>query len=513
MARRTIGFVSKKPHRKSRGGCLTCKKKKVKCDEGQPSCGYCLQRSLFCEYFQYGCVGTKSPSCIASSSSSPISVDGLHLTEDGFDFNKTSLQMPSWLIPAAPASTGQLSLLDHELLHHYKTKTWRTFAVREDSVVHTLHRDSVPQLSISHPYLLYALLSIAASHRHALCPSEHVEHQALIYRQKTFSMYTEALKTITAENYEGILVTATFLLALVPPPAGQSQEYDEAYLDWMLSLLKLSEGLRILASLRWAQGIEKLSVYPLICRELRTLPPPPLIVGLGPDAPLGPLGSTPEHPNPAPTYRFQPLQASPLFLPPSLMQLLQSLTITSDVGPLDFHCGTIKPALYAMSPIFLSLYYYHLNQDFYVRICVFTSFLMPDFLQLVRNREPRALVLVAWWFALADLVPKDWWVGSKVGSVVEAIGRVLSGRDATGPVVENAFIGAHTIIKMNERRGRVAAAECIFEDWEGIDWDGGPRRADQWEIDQFLDLGEVDLEEILSLDAMTVDVFTTADLD
>jgi hypothetical protein len=30
MARRSAGFVSKKPHRKSRGGCLTCKRKKVK---------------------------------------------------------------------------------------------------------------------------------------------------------------------------------------------------------------------------------------------------------------------------------------------------------------------------------------------------------------------------------------------------------------------------------------------------------------------------------------------------
>ncbi len=30
MARRNPGFVSKKPHRKSRGGCMTCKKKKVK---------------------------------------------------------------------------------------------------------------------------------------------------------------------------------------------------------------------------------------------------------------------------------------------------------------------------------------------------------------------------------------------------------------------------------------------------------------------------------------------------
>lgn len=30
MVRRSAGFVTKKPHRKSRGGCLLCKRKKVK---------------------------------------------------------------------------------------------------------------------------------------------------------------------------------------------------------------------------------------------------------------------------------------------------------------------------------------------------------------------------------------------------------------------------------------------------------------------------------------------------
>jgi hypothetical protein len=30
MVRKSAGFVSKKPHKKSRGGCLTCKRKKVK---------------------------------------------------------------------------------------------------------------------------------------------------------------------------------------------------------------------------------------------------------------------------------------------------------------------------------------------------------------------------------------------------------------------------------------------------------------------------------------------------
>jgi hypothetical protein len=405
--------------------------------------------------------------------------------------------MSSWLVPAARTSCGHLTFQDHELLHHYKTTVWRAFAVRQDSDVHDVLRDVVPQLSISQPHLIYALLSIAATHSNAMNPSKQIESQALFYRQKTFQEYSKALQNITSEKYESIIVTGTFLLNLIPPPSTTS---DEEHLDWMTSLLKLSEGLRVLASLRWAQGIEKLSVYPLICRELRTLPPPPLI-NAGVDAPIGPVGTTPDNPNPAATYRFKQPQSTSLFLPPSLMAILQSILMPSNTGPMDFHGGTLKPVFHALSPIFLSLYYYHLNSDFYVRVFVFTSFLMPDFLQLVKDREPRALVLVAWWFALADLVPKGWWVGTKVGNVVRAIGRVIRGRDSytvqinaqqnARRLAEEAFEGAERIVDQYDTVGREDAAKVIFECWHGVDWDQGTQRAEEWEFEQLLDLGDI----------------------
>ncbi|CAO2655150.1 Nn.00g102140.m01.CDS01 [Neocucurbitaria sp. VM-36] len=489
MARRSAGFVSKKAHRKSRGGCLTCKKKKVKCDENQPTCSYCSTRSLNCEYPLSPSSASTSP-----SSSSPLSHDNspsdTPLPNEEVDFNNTSMQISTWLIPPAFASSGQLTFQDHELLHHYRRSTWKTFAVREDTIVHTLHRDFIPQSSLSHSYLIYALLSIAASHSNSLCPSKQVEKQALVYRQKTFQEYSKALQNITTENYETILVTGTFLLALIPLPT--PGDTDDEHLEWLYSLLKMSEGLRVLASLRWAQGIEKLSVYPLICRELRTLPPPPILHTVEDSklcTPVGPLGTTPDHPNPAPTYQRQYPLSNPIFLPPRLMALFETLVNPPTTGPLDLHRNALVPVFHALSPIFLSLYYYHLNQDFYVRIFVFTSFLMPEFLALVKAREPRALTLIAWWFALAGLVPKGWWVGSCVGRVIEGIGRVvrMSGDVQTIEACE----GAEKIVEMFERVGSEKAARSIFEGWEGIDWDDGPRRAEEWEFGQLLDLDDV----------------------
>lgn len=375
-----------------------------------------------------------------------------------------------------------MSGTDFELLNHYKSFTWQTLTVRDDTAMVRLHREYVPQLSLSHPHLLYALLSIAASHNHTLVPSKQSGQMALMYRQRTFTEYSKALQNITAENYESVLVTGVLLMSLIPPPDEDDTD-STAYLIWMDSFLKMSEGLRILASLRWAAGIEKLSIFPLVCRELRQLPPPPIFHQSDNrhlHTRVAAVGTTPDCPNPPSTYPLKHSEASPVFLPPLLMELLTSMSSAeSDLGPIDMDGNVLYPVLHAFSPIFLSLYYYHFNPDFFVRVFVFCSFLMPEFLLLVKNREPRALVLVAWWFALVGLAPRGWWVGRAVEKVVEAVGVVVmrKGDEAT----RRAFEGADKIIRTLQSEGSETAAKSVFDGWTNVHWDDGPERARAWE--------------------------------
>jgi hypothetical protein len=450
---------------------------------------------LDCEYIQ-GALGLPLAST-SPSTSQEIAVLAASESPEKINFNDPTVQIPSWIFPATDVVTGQLTPEDSELLYHYKASTWQIFVVTGRSNMITLHRERVPQLGITSSHLLYAILSVAASHRNSLQPSKQLEEKALAYRQKTFQAYAKELQNITSDNYEAILMTATFLLALTPPPLTTAK--DEEHLDWMFSLLKLSEGLRILVSLRWSQGIEKLSVYALLCRELRTLPPPPIIIFL--DRPMlqtraGPLGTTPSHPNPASTYNSPHILpfADPVFLPPSLLALLESITHPPDTGPLDLHRNILIPVFHVLSPIFLSLYYYHRNPDFFVRTHVFTSFLMPEFLALVKAREPRALVVMAWFFALADLVPHEWWVATRVRFVVKALGRAVRVQ-GDGRVIE-ALEGAESLVRICESEGQEKAAESIFEWWEGVNWDEGPSRAEKWE------LGDVGLTDGLDFDGL-----------
>lgn len=369
------------------------------------------------------------------------------------------------------------------------------FTMRQDPTVYGLHRDILPQLSISANYLLYALLSISASHSNQIQPSRAKEQCALMYRQKTFQEYTKALGNITSENYETVLATATFLIALVPPPSLEAD--DEEHIQWMYGLLKMAEGLRFLASLRWAQGIEKMSIYPLIRRELRSLPPPPGDCALdkhGLQSPPGPLGTTPNHPNPAPTYgiAFALPFANPVFLPPSLFGLFENILKPEDTGPIDMHRNTLIPAFRALSPIFLSLYYHHLNSDFYVRAVAYTSFLTPEFLALVKTREPRALTVIVWWFSLANLVPNGWWIGSCVRRVAEAMGKTIKTNCDESTMI--AFNTAARLVAVFETQGREEAAKAVFNGWASISWEEGLAKAKEWESSLMVEL-DVDLNE------------------
>ncbi|KAL5119928.1 hypothetical protein ACEQ8H_002026 [Pleosporales sp. CAS-2024a] len=378
--------------------------------------------------------------------------------------------------------TNYVSEQEEEELAESNINTWQAFAARGDDKTQAIHREWVPQMSVSHPYLLYAVLSITASHYDALQPSKRVQDKALVYRQKTFEAYTQALQNMTSDNYETIVLTATLMLALHSPPAASAADQD--HVEWMHSLLKLSEGLRILVSLRWAQGIEHMSVYPVVRRELRTLPPPPPplppptgasqqpVVVVEPRA-APPLGTTPDHPNPASTYPHPHAQTRPntLFLPPPLRSLLDA-----DAD------ATLLPVLHALSRVILSLYYYHLNPDFYVRIMAFSSFLMPDFVALVQAQEPSALLLLMCFFALADCVPHPWWDGSRVGAISGALGRAIRVRESSGDgSVLEALAWVERIVRVNASEGAERAAESVFDDWEGVNWAEGPIKAQEWE--------------------------------
>lgn len=412
-------------------------------------------------------------------------------------------------------------------MHHYKTSVWPTLSVRVEESVQYLNRDWAPAHSLKFDYLLYSILSISASHLDLMKPDLRLKTSALHYRHKAICSYTEALNDITSDNYETLLMTSLYMMGMVPPP--EQPCTDDACMGWMNALFKMMQGLRVLAGLKWIAGIEKLEIYPIFRREVKSLPAPPPLRSTPSDPKFWSTGRAggddPIRPNPPNTYLqdvsfpppdtsaspprntsgissgrdmtnlpFRPLQLMsagtsphapqpwkkptswqlpfPAFLPPPLMAILKRIVEpTGSDKTLDLHAPTLLPAIHALTPIFLSLYYYHLQTDFYTRVIVFPTFLPPSFFHLVAQKEPRALIIVGWWFALVRLSPNTWWMDQAVPRALQAVSNEIIRSNDKGYM--SAMEGVYRVAKEVDKdgggqAGRDRAARKIFEGWDGV---------------------------------------------
>ncbi|KAM0320582.1 hypothetical protein ACHAPQ_009922 [Fusarium lateritium] len=93
-----------------------------------------------------------------------------------------------------------LTILDLELLHHYSISTSLTLS--SDPIVRNYFLESVPQLGFSHPYVLYSLLALAASHLAHFRPESrryYYDHARARHTAAT-SMATPLLSDISTTN-------------------------------------------------------------------------------------------------------------------------------------------------------------------------------------------------------------------------------------------------------------------------------------------------------------------------
>ncbi|KAK2003629.1 hypothetical protein LX36DRAFT_650840 [Colletotrichum falcatum] len=118
----------KAAHKKSRGGCASCKKRKVKCDESHP-CRNCIRRNEAC---------VPSPSPDARDS------------------------LPA---PGPPDSSGPVNLLHMELFHHFQHATIPTLCFAD------IWPSAIP-LAFEEEYLATAMLAVSARHLSVLRPRE-----------------------------------------------------------------------------------------------------------------------------------------------------------------------------------------------------------------------------------------------------------------------------------------------------------------------------------------------------
>lgn len=181
---------------RSRQGCLTCRRRKKKCDEVKPICAACLRNTLGCVWPapgpQKGCTeggSTSRQQTIHYSQDTASRFDVWALT-----LVSTQPKVPTATIPLAPSQFALPESVSSEsetwrLLDHYLKDTANRLACLQDGQNPFLH--TILPAALNDELLMNSILALSGVHMMQRVPRLDPALQSLVW-----SSYTRALKQL-----------------------------------------------------------------------------------------------------------------------------------------------------------------------------------------------------------------------------------------------------------------------------------------------------------------------------
>ncbi|KAF7916947.1 uncharacterized protein EAE98_010378 [Botrytis deweyae] len=364
-----------RPHKKSRRGCGNCKLRKVKCDEDRPKCKRCAEFNVLCNYDNQ--------------------TSALQLLKKSFTFETLQQRLPYSLNQTVPSfissrlrTPGKIDVYDlsdqeHlELLNKFQTRTVYSITTSRNLQI---YQNEFIKLSCLHPYLMHALLTFTLMHDRHIS----IEHSIRMSSREAFhwcqsvSLFSKKLASgaIESSSERDALWATSVLLGIIAFCNIEAASPEEAWplkppssldLNWLTMSYGKSEiwklGLDQSASAfktLMAPPFETLSQFSYI--RLETLPQ--AFVTL-----LNLYPSSKPHDNP---YHL-------------------AASLLSDIIDLD-------------DPITVILKFW-----------TFVSSMHPQYKRLLLQKEPRVLLLQAYWLGKVCQFP-HWWIWRRVSLECQAI--------------------------------------------------------------------------------------------
>ncbi|KAF3769235.1 hypothetical protein M406DRAFT_287346 [Cryphonectria parasitica EP155] len=218
----------RRSHKKSRAGCKRCKARKIKCDEVHPRCSNCLKHGVPCDFEHPGVIhelegpalsSNGLPSSASPTTFAPSALDGSarrpsFVTPTSSQFPSTigvpMYQQPGMLLPSSQP-VGRLTEL--RLMHQYTRHTHKTLAVTAPEL-EGLWGSSVPSLAFGgNQHLMDALLAVSALHLRSAWPHDkELVRASHAYMASCLNAYSSSLTAgIDASNAENLFLTATLI--------------------------------------------------------------------------------------------------------------------------------------------------------------------------------------------------------------------------------------------------------------------------------------------------------------
>ncbi|KAL2862603.1 uncharacterized protein BJX67DRAFT_391171 [Aspergillus lucknowensis] len=358
--------MPRRTHRKSRNGCLECKRRHVKCDEKQPICSNCTVSERVCDYGTRFITAAPRAPLVQSASAAPTSV-------------------PRASPDSSPAAFADqpVNMLHVELFHNLYTQTHATFRI-------SMSMPWIAQIithSITTPYLVNEMLAFSALHLSTTRPPqrEFYRYHAAQLQTQALAIFKDSNPTVTQETCIPLFLFSSLLGIHMLCDTLIYRENDFVqFLDRFVHYLRLHHGVRTILGQAW----------PMLRGSLLQ---PAFEIGMALYKLDGPLG--PECEN--------------------LLNRVVAAKLTKDLT--DTYRRAIE-ALQSCLNVAEKADEQHASINAVVAWPVLISL---DFSDLLEQRRPEALVILAHYAVLLHRFRDSWVLGGSGRFVIEEVTRYL----------------------------------------------------------------------------------------
>ncbi|KAF8251262.1 hypothetical protein K440DRAFT_540319 [Wilcoxina mikolae CBS 423.85] len=204
-------MAPRRSHKKSRAGCLRCKKRRIKCDEVHPSCGNCIKHAIECDFT----LPPEERAALAPSAGNPVAAalptPSPVLSPSSFGISSQQILLPFHNTSAPQES---LNMLDLSLMHNWSVSTAKTFSNRKE--IQELWRVSVPALAVQNPFLMHSILAISALHLQS-AEQDHEKSmryltEAAHHQEQAVRGMGRSLAHISRDNCDALVVSSSLVV-------------------------------------------------------------------------------------------------------------------------------------------------------------------------------------------------------------------------------------------------------------------------------------------------------------
>ncbi|KAL2807999.1 hypothetical protein BJX63DRAFT_54027 [Aspergillus granulosus] len=367
----------------SRHGCLECRGRRIKCGREQPQCASCHNRNLLCEYLSPASA-TLAWQKIKSRSSTPIPTPAKaspSVVDPAFMAQYQTLMEPA----VARSPSRELNIEDLELMMQWCTTTYRS--VSRNTAVESVWQAVVPREAMRHPFLMHGILGLSALHLAATSDeatkeqyvkiSKTHQNQAVIGLAR-LSGKPKPYHSDAAFTLSNIMMIFSFALPEIVGQTPGKSALDELY--------------EVFISTRESEDVIVNIIDRVEHGELKPL-----------------LQCDKAQPKMPDTSRLAIM---------SLNQLNMNLALQDPRHDKDLYGTTIKHLGSALDKV---------SRDGETMIVAFQwIFQVPSkFMELYRQREPFALVILAHYAVIIHFLRRHWWMGEWGIRLIRDIGQHL----------------------------------------------------------------------------------------